>query len=149
MENDEDSYSSATRASVEATYQKSDNSIVKFYRDVDLDGASRYKINGKSFSLQNYIQTLNNENILVEVRNFLVFQGDVEQVASKDPFDLTNFFERISGSIKFKKEYDQLKQEYLSTANECGDAIIEKRDYKPKSATIQRVPIKTTNTMKN
>lgn len=70
VENDEDSYSSATRASVEATYQKSDNSIVKFYRDVDLDGASRYKINGKSFSLQNYIQTLNNENILVEVRNF-------------------------------------------------------------------------------
>jgi structural maintenance of chromosome 1 len=127
VENDEDSYSSATRASVEATYQKSDNSIVKFYRDVDLDGASRYKINGKSFSLQNYIQTLNNENILVEVRNFLVFQGDVEQVASKDPFDLTNFFERISGSIKFKKEYDQLKQEYLSTANECGDAIIEKK----------------------
>lgn len=127
LEDDEDSYSPATRASVEATYQKSDNSIVKFFRDVDYDGASRYKINGKSYSLQNYIQTLNNENILVEVRNFLVFQGDVEQVASKDPYDLTNFFERISGSIKFKKEYDQLKQEYLSTANECGDAIIEKK----------------------
>ncbi|KAL6935389.1 related to Structural maintenance of chromosomes protein 1 [Hanseniaspora guilliermondii] len=127
VENNDDSHLSVTRASVEAIYQKNDDSIVKFYRDVDLDGASRYKINGKIHSLQKYIHALNSENILVEVRNFLVFQGDVEQVASKDPFDLTNFFERISGSIKFKKEYDQIKQEYLRTANECGDAIIEKK----------------------
>ena len=127
-EDDEnDSNSTVSRASVEAKYQKTDGSIVKFYRDVDTDGASRYKIDGRSSNFQKYIETLNKENILVEVRNFLVFQGDVEQVASKDPYDLTNFFERISGSIKYKKEYDALKEDYLRTANECGDAIIEKR----------------------
>lgn len=117
----------ASFAYVEAEYEQADGSIIKFHRNVDHDGISSFKINDIEVSFEKYIENLKAENILVHIRNFLVFQGDVEQVASKNPRDLTDFFEQISGSINFKKEYDLLKDQYSKTANECEESIIEKR----------------------
>lgn len=117
----------ASFAYVEAQYEQEGGSIIKFHRNVDHDGVSSFKINDLEVSFEKYVENLKAENILVHIRNFLVFQGDVEQVASKNPRDLTDFFEQISGSINFKKEYDLLKQQYLKAANECEESIIEKR----------------------
>lgn len=36
-------------------------------------------------------------------------KGDVEQIASQSPSDLTKLIEQISGSLDLKPEYDQLK----------------------------------------
>src|SRR5690606_1119277 len=44
-------------------------------------------------------------------RNFLVFQGDVEAIASQSPKDLTRLIEQISGSLEYKAEYERLKAE--------------------------------------
>ena len=46
--------------------------------------------------------------VLLKARNFLVFQGDVEAVASKSPQELTKLLEQISGSDQFIHEYDDL-----------------------------------------
>lgn len=49
-----------------------------------------------------YEKRLRDIGVLVKARNFLVFQGDVESIASKSPKELTQLFEQISGSDEFK-----------------------------------------------
>lgn len=57
-----------------------------------------------------YNATLQSQNILVQAKNFLVFQGDVEAIASQSPKDLTKLIERISGSLELAREYDEAKK---------------------------------------
>ena len=71
---------------------------------------SEYSINGSVVSWSKYNEALETENILVKARNFLVFQGDVEQIASQSPKDLTKMIEMISGSLELKEEYEKLKE---------------------------------------
>ena len=54
-----------------------------------------------------YNERLKQHGILVKARNFLVFQGDIESVASKSPKDLTALIEQISGSEDVKKDYEE------------------------------------------
>lgn len=51
---------------------------------------------------ETYEKRLREIGVLVKARNFLVFQGDVESIASKSPKELTQLFEQISGSDDFK-----------------------------------------------
>ena len=53
-------------------------------------------------------QVLQRIGVLVKVRNFLVFQGDVESVASKSPQELTLLIEQVSGSAQYAAEYVDL-----------------------------------------
>ncbi|KAF9360946.1 Structural maintenance of chromosomes protein 1 [Mortierella sp. AD094] len=99
------------KTSVMAVYQKNDGSEVKFTRSVNMAGVSEYKINGKVMLYSDYDKALQEINILVKARNFLVFQGDVEAIASQSPKDLTKLIEQISGSLELKQEYDRLQQE--------------------------------------
>ena len=45
------------------------------------------------------------------MRNFLVFQGDVEATAARQGKELTAFFEQISGSDGLQKDYEALLAE--------------------------------------
>ena len=47
-------------------------------------------------------QALERINIFTEARNFLVFQGDVESVASKSTKEMLQYFEVFSGSAEWK-----------------------------------------------
>ncbi|RZC84900.1 hypothetical protein C5167_047678 [Papaver somniferum] len=58
-----------------------------------------------------YNYKLKSLGILVKARNFLVFQGDVESIASKNPKELTAILEHISGSDELKKEYEALEEQ--------------------------------------
>ena len=80
-------------------------------RSITTQGASEYRINDKVVTAQQYNESLEAENILIKARNFLVFQGDVEAIASQSPRDLTRLIEQISGSLEHKGEYEQLKQQ--------------------------------------
>ncbi|XBW38275.1 hypothetical protein QEN19_003864 [Hanseniaspora menglaensis] len=125
--NEDDSVEDPETAFVEAHYQKNNGEIIIFHRDVHISGSSSFKIDQKKVDFKFYVDSLEKENILVHVRNFLVFQGDVEKVASKNPQDLTDFFEQISGSIKYKNEYDNLKTKYSEAESKCAESILEKR----------------------
>ncbi|KAF8936672.1 Structural maintenance of chromosomes protein 1 [Haplosporangium gracile] len=96
---------------VMAVYQKNDGTEVKFTRSVNMAGVSEYKINGKVMLYADYDKRLQEINILVKARNFLVFQGDVEAIASQSPKDLTKLIEQISGSLELKQEYERLQEE--------------------------------------
>lgn len=92
-----------------------------FQRSIKIDSkASEYRINKKVVSYEDYENRLASFNILVQTKNFLVFQGDVESVASKSPKELTELIEQISGSIAYKEEYDSLskaRDEAIENAN--------------------------------
>ncbi|BFZ56762.1 Structural maintenance of chromosomes protein 1 [Savitreella phatthalungensis] len=83
----------------------------RFSRRIGSTQGSDYSVDGRSVSASEYNAILESHNILIRARNFLVFQGDVEAVASQSPKDLTKLIEQISGSIEYRAEYERLKAE--------------------------------------
>lgn len=64
---------------------------------VSMSGSSSYFLDGRSVAWKDYNAQLAKFNILVKAKNFLVFQGDVEGVASQDSKALARLIDRISG----------------------------------------------------
>ena len=62
-----------------------------------MSGQSTYSLNGKVVNWAAYNAQLEAFNILVKAKNFLVFQGDVEGIASQDSKALAKLIDRISG----------------------------------------------------
>ncbi|MCJ1420709.1 Structural maintenance of chromosomes protein 1 [Xylographa parallela] len=95
---------------VMAVYEDDAGDEQQWKRSITNQGGSEYRINGSVVSAQQYNDAMEAENILVKARNFLVFQGDVEQIASQSPKDLTKLIEQISGSLEYKADYEKLKE---------------------------------------
>lgn len=96
---------------VMAVYEDDAGDEQKWKRTITNQGTSLYHINDRPVTAQQYNEALETENILIKARNFLVFQGDVETIASQSPQDLTKLVEQISGSLEYKAEYDRLEAE--------------------------------------
>ncbi|KAG7662663.1 SMC1 [[Candida] subhashii] len=115
-----------TNAYVMATYAKSNGEILKLKRSITASGHSDYQINGRSVTVLNYTMVLKQENILIKARNFLVFQGDVEQIASQSPKELTKLIEHVSGSNEYVKEFEQLKEQ-SEKAREVSNSVFSRK----------------------
>ncbi|KAL9104220.1 MAG: hypothetical protein Q9163_000820 [Psora crenata] len=96
---------------VMAVYEDDAGDEQYWKRTITNQGASEYRINDRIVTALQYNETLEAENILIKARNFLVFQGDVEAIASQSPRDLTKLIEQISGSLEHKAEYESLKEQ--------------------------------------
>ncbi len=96
---------------VMAVYEDDAGEEQRWKRSITNQGSSEYRINERVVTAQQYNEALEAENILIKARNFLVFQGDVEAIASQSPQDLTRLIEQISGSLEYKAEYDRLQTE--------------------------------------
>ncbi|KAH0493682.1 hypothetical protein TgHK011_000338 [Trichoderma gracile] len=96
---------------VMAVYEDDAGEEQRWKRSITSQGASEYRINDRQVTAQQYNEALEAENILIKARNFLVFQGDVEAIASQSPQDLTRLIEQISGSLEYKTEYERLQVE--------------------------------------
>ena len=96
---------------VMAVYEDDAGEEQYWKRTITNQGASEYRINDRQVTAQQYNEALESENILIKARNFLVFQGDVEAIASQSPRDLTRLVEQISGSLEYKADYERLKDE--------------------------------------
>lgn len=99
---------------------------IEFFRRVNANGSSQYKINGKQVTNEDYIRKLASFNILVSCRNFLVYQGDVQNISTRSPEEMTLLFEQISGSYDLRSEYETLreKREQLKSVT---DMILKKK----------------------
>lgn len=115
-----------TTAYVKAFYLKGD-STVELSRYISKGGDTTYRMNGKAVDYKRYASFLEDENILIRAKNFLVFQGDVVQIASQSAMELTNFFEEFSGSIQYKKEYDILKEKVQTLGQSTAESIKNRR----------------------
>ena len=95
---------------VMAVYEDDAGDEQLWKRTITNQGVSEYRINDRVVPAQQYNEALELENILIKARNFLVFQGDVEAIASQSPRDLTRLIEQISGSLEYKARYERLKE---------------------------------------
>ncbi|OQS04148.1 structural maintenance of chromosomes protein [Thraustotheca clavata] len=93
---------------------------LNFTRSISDKGVGSYRINQQDMTYEEYEATLKDLGILVKARNFLVFQGDVESIASKSPDQLTRLFEMISSSDELKDEYEK----YLEAKNAAEENTI-------------------------
>ncbi|CAL8178356.1 unnamed protein product [Prunus armeniaca] len=99
------------RAYVRLVYQLANGSELQFTRAITGSAGSEYRVDGASVSWEEYNAKLRSLGILVKARNFLVFQGDVESIASKNPKELTALLEQISGSDDLKRDYEKYEEE--------------------------------------
>ncbi|KAH0846813.1 Structural maintenance of chromosomes protein 1 [Fonsecaea pedrosoi] len=103
---------------VMAVYEDDAGLEQKYKRIITNNGVSEYRINERVVTAQQYNDSLEDENILIKARNFLVFQGDVEAIATQKPQEITRLIEQVSGSIEYKADYDQLKTELDQAAEQ-------------------------------
>ncbi|CAH9134035.1 unnamed protein product [Cuscuta epithymum] len=130
---DRDKEQRGRKAFVRLIYQLANGTEIQFTRTITSAGGSEYRIDGKVANWDEYNAKLKSLNILVKARNFLVFQGDVESIASKSPRELTVLLEQISGSEDFKKSYEELEEKKARAEEEKTLAYQKK-----KTITIER-----------
>ena len=115
-----------TRASVMAVIEDTKHTEHKFQRIVNANASTEYRYNGRITTYASYNAKLEQLNILVKTRNFLVFQGDVESVAEQCSKDLSDLMDQISGSRTLKNEYDEARISYEEAAEQL-TALVSKR----------------------
>lgn len=79
----------AKHAQVELVYDYDSGEQLTFRRRVDEKGHSTYFLDGRAVTFSTYNQQLESIGILIKAKNFLVFQGDVAEVAQKTPEQFT------------------------------------------------------------
>lgn len=112
---------------VMAVYEDDGGDEHLWKRTITNAGTSEYRINDRIVNAKAYNEALEAENILIKARNFLVFQGDVEAIASQSPKDLTRLVEQISGSLEYKAEYDRLAEEAEKATDEQAEQGLQRR----------------------
>ncbi|KAH9924069.1 condensin complex subunit SMC1 [Fomitopsis serialis] len=109
-EGEDEGEGTAKKAWVLAVFQDASKKEWLFQRTITTTGASEYKLNGQVVTYSAYNAALISHNILVKAKNFLVFQGDVEAVASQSPKELARLIDQISGSLELAGEYEKAKE---------------------------------------
>jgi structural maintenance of chromosome 1 len=112
---------------VMAVYVDDDEVEHRWKRTITAQGTSEYRINDRPVTAAQYNAALEEQNILIRARNFLVFQGDVEAIASQSPQDLTKLIEQISGSLEYKAEYERLQAEQEKAADQSSFNLNRRR----------------------
>lgn len=121
-------------AFVKLIYEAEDGSEICFSRHIDASGTGQYKIDGKACTAEAYSERLKEHGILIKARNFLVFQGDIESVASKSPKDLTALIEQVSGSADLKKDYEDA----LKLRKECEEEQLASLQRRKATTTLRK-----------
>lgn len=118
-----DSRSGPKTASVTLVYLPDEGEVegydegeeMRFTRSITASGSCGYRLNGEEMSADEYATSLAAININVKARNFLVFQGDVESIARKNPKEMMKHFEVFSGSYELKYVRARLPASVAST----------------------------------
>ena len=76
---------------------------------------------------QQYSVQLEELGINAKAKNFLVFQGAVENIAMKNPKERTALFEEISGSGALKDQYEKAKAEMLKAEEDTQFTYLKKK----------------------
>lgn len=72
---------------------------------------SEFRMDGDTISRDDYMTALEDLNIITKPRNFLVFQGQVTNIATMNPKQRTQWFEKVSRSSELKEDYDKLEKD--------------------------------------
>lgn len=113
-------------ASVTAVFELNDGNLRYFTRMVNGSSSEHY-IDKELVTNMKYMSELELLGINVKAKNFLVFQGAVENIAMKNPKERTYLFEEISGSGALKDEYDRLRTQMLQAEEETQCTYLKKK----------------------
>ena len=118
---------------------------IRFTRSILPSGVGEYSVNGIVKSRKEYEVALEQIGVYVQARNFLVFQGDVENLARKNPMETTTLFETISGSIDYKEEYDTAFQHKEDMEQQQKTIVQQKKvhEYERQQYKIQKLEADT------
>jgi structural maintenance of chromosome 1 len=122
---------------VKAVFEDDAEQTHEWQRTITTSGASEYRINNRQVTNKQYNDALEEHSILVKARNFLVFQGDVEKIATMAPDKLTEQVERISGSLEQKPDYDRLKIESEAATEDNAKHLHDRRGINGELKTYQ------------
>ena len=122
---------------VKAVFEDDTEQTHEWQRTITSSGTSDYRINNRLVTQKQYTEALEEHSILVKARNFLVFQGDVEKIATMAPDKLTAQVERISGSLETKADYDRLKAESEAATEDNAKHLHERRGINGELKTYQ------------
>lgn len=114
-------------ATVTATYARADGTSVRLSRRALLSGSAEHRVDGRTVTAAEYARVWENEGVLARARNSLVFQGDVEALATRSPRDLARVLETVSGSDELRAPYDEAKAELDAALEEAAGNAARKR----------------------
>jgi structural maintenance of chromosome 1 len=114
------------KVSPEEVSNKHEGELLVFCRSVSASGVSSYRLDGKDTTYDHYEEVLQSIGVLVKVRNFLVFQGDVESIAAKSSLELSKLIEHICGSDGHSADYDDLRRK-KDEAEESTVFVVQKK----------------------
>ena len=80
-------------------YKTGNGDTITFTRSIiasPKSSLSEFRINGQIVTQDHYHHALEEIQIFYKAKNFLVYQGQVEQVAMQSPKELTQLFEELS-----------------------------------------------------
>lgn len=80
-------------------------------------GVNEYFYNEEPLTREEYATKLTRLNL--HIQNFCAYQGKLEEICFKEGKGLTTLIEELSGSIRFKPKYDELKK----AISECDERI--------------------------
>ncbi|KAI6232842.1 Structural maintenance of chromosomes protein [Aphelenchoides fujianensis] len=99
-----------------------------FSRAIISSTTSEYRVDGQVCTPQQYHHALQEIQIFIRARNFLVYQGAVEQVAMQSARDLTHLIEELSRSSERKADYERLKAEMERAEADAQDNMNRRRE---------------------
>lgn len=99
-----------------------------FTRRITASGSSHYSVDGGDVSYDEYKAALEAINVYTDARNFLVFQGDVQSVASKSPPQMLGHFEAFSGAEEFRPAHEEAARELHDAALELKSKGTKRRN---------------------
>ena len=65
----------------------------------------------------------------MKAKNFLVFQGDVEHIASQNSKDLSRLVEQISGSLELATDYERTKKAVEKATENATESFVKRRGF--------------------
>merc|ERR1712083_227803 len=104
--------------SQQINHDEMDEERMTFKRTITKKGQTLNEFNEKRLNKEKYEEELSKIGVIVKARNFLVFQGDVTNIAGKTGKQLTKWFEQISGSDGYRDEYERARKEQEQIQNE-------------------------------
>lgn len=96
---------------VEVQFQLSDNRYLTVTRSLFPNEQQSFLIDGDQYPQKVYENFLMKNNINYITSNYAIWQGQIDKLIMKNPKDLTNYLEIISGSIFFKKDQEEIKEQ--------------------------------------
>ncbi|EFO97059.1 CRE-HIM-1 protein [Caenorhabditis remanei] len=116
----------AKKCRVTMNYKYADGRKKAFTRGVN-NGVSEHLLDGQLVTGQVYAHEMESINIFIKARNFLVYQGAIENIAMKNPKERTQLFEELSRSHEFQTEYDKLKIEMTKAEDDTQHNMNKRR----------------------